>query len=61
LYKAKKERTQIKDLNQGSAVKKSRNIYFSEKSYDFHGKLDFLNFDKTDIDSKKTMKKSQKR
>jgi hypothetical protein len=34
-------------LKQGSAEKESRKIYFFEKSHDFHGKLDFLNFGKS--------------
>jgi hypothetical protein len=29
---------------QGSAVKESRKKYFFEKSHNFNGKLDFLNF-----------------
>jgi hypothetical protein len=30
-------------LEQGSAEKESRKIYFFEKIHDFHGKPDFLN------------------
>jgi hypothetical protein len=36
-----------KHLNQGSAEKESRKIYSFEKSHNFHGKLDFLNFGKS--------------
>jgi hypothetical protein len=31
-------------LGEGSAEKESRKIYYVEKSYDFHGKLDFFEF-----------------
>jgi hypothetical protein len=35
------------DLGQGSAEKKSRKIYFFEKSHDFREKLIFLKFGKS--------------
>jgi hypothetical protein len=33
--------------DQDSAEKESRKIYFFEKSYNFHGKLDFLSLSKS--------------
>jgi hypothetical protein len=44
--KAKIIRLHSVSLNQGSAEKDSIQIHFFEKSHDFRGKLDFLNFGK---------------